>query len=182
MIAFSVNRSSTTSSLEGESATQVHISVFLGSIALCLGMGCLLFLPLTPPYRQSGTHYIAVLLPLLIAWWGIVTPGVTYWLFQQIVSTNQKDAFAPQVWGATLEHRMEALGLAILQPANHWSTARHQKQYELILHMVLQEEPQEAIPIKTSMDKKHITSVTVYGDQMPCERILVITPETNNTS
>ncbi|GER86550.1 hypothetical protein KDW_07120 [Dictyobacter vulcani] len=176
MIAFSFDRSYAASSLEGETTAQVPISVFLGAIALCLGIGCLLFLPLTPPYQQIGAHYIAALLPLLIVWWAIVIPTVTYWLFQQVVATNR---YIPQEGSTFHEPGVATLDRTELQPAYRWSAAAlQQKQDVLIVHMPLQHASQTTRVGMTGLIPSGINS----GDQTSCTRMPVTLPETTNTS
>ncbi|WP_126601605.1 hypothetical protein [Dictyobacter aurantiacus] len=139
-----------------ETTKPIYMMYLLSTFALCLGIGCLLMLPLAPHYRLVGTHYCAALLPLLFTWWGIIIPVVTYWLFQQYVSTYWGEATTPQIYDTAPEPGTGTLNFLALHLARQWSFANHQKYDERILHMMRQEEALEAMAIATGMDKKRM--------------------------
>src|SRR5579885_929020 len=131
---------------------------FLLLFLLCLGCGCLLLIPYGPPFRQSDAAFIRWFLPLAFAWWGIVTPMVSYWLFQQFLLCWQSCSSSQQVAAGGRVPIVLHLRLADLEIRRRRSRDREQRRHYQILALALQGYTVEEITAKSGADEESIAA------------------------
>lgn len=143
---------------------------FLLLFFLCLDIGCLLLLPFGPPFRQSSITFRQWLLPLAFAWWGTVTPVLSYWLFQQFLFCWQSRSSSHQ---AATEARVSLvlhLSLADLEIRRRRSRDYEQRRRYQTLALVLRGYTIEKIAALIGVDEESVAvlilSYNIWGPQV----------------
>jgi hypothetical protein len=132
---------------------------FLLLFFLCLDIGCLLLLPFGPPFRQSDIIFRQWLLPLAFAWWGIVTPVLGYWLFQQFLSCWQSRTSSCQMATKAPIPLVWHLSLADLEIRRRRSRDREQRRHYQTLALASRGYTIEKIAALIGVDEESIAAL-----------------------